>query len=79
MTEKQKLTAAQKRVMEWMSKGWSASMNNRNSIEINGKRVCNVDTITVLIRAGLVKEDGRWSWKATEAGCAWTPEKTVIA
>lgn len=72
MTRQVKLTAAQQTVMEWMSKGWPATMNGRNSIEINGKRVCNIDTITVLIRVGLVEADGRWQWKATAAGRAWT-------
>lgn len=72
MTKKIKLTEPQKRVMEWMSKGWPATMNNGNSIDINGKRVCNIDTITALIKAGLVEEDGRWCWKATAAGRKWT-------
>ena len=71
MTGKKALTAPQKRVMEWMSKGWPATMNNGNSIDINGKRVCNIDTVTALIRAGLVVKDGQWSWKATEAGRKW--------
>lgn len=74
MTKNLKLTAAQSRVMHLMSKGWPATMNGRNSIQINGERVCNIDTITVLIRAGLVEEDGKWQWKATTAGRAWPLE-----
>lgn len=77
MTTKKALTVPQKRVMGWMSKGWPATMNNGNSIDINGKRVCNIDTITALINAGLVEKDGQWSWKATEEGRNWTEQPTT--
>lgn len=60
-----------------MSKGWPATMNGGHSIDINGKRVCNIDTITALIKAGLVEEDGRWCWKATAAGREWTEQPTA--
>lgn len=77
MTKKKQLTAAQKRVMGWMSKGWSAERSTTGSININGKRVCNIDTITALINAGLVEEDGRRSWKSTQAGRAWTDTSSI--
>jgi hypothetical protein len=35
---------------------------------INGKRVCNLDTMTVLERKGLVERDGAYYWRATEKG-----------
>lgn len=76
MTKEIKLTEPQKRVMEWMSKGWPATIYGRNGIAINGKHVCNIDTITALINAGLVEADGKWQWKATVAGRAWTPKNS---
>jgi hypothetical protein len=34
---------------------------------VNGKRVCNRDTIDVLVRLGLLKQVGRWEWVAVKA------------
>lgn len=74
MTKEIKLTETQKHVMEWMSQGWPATIYGSEGIEINGKRVCNINTITALINAGLMEADGKWQWKATEAGRALAPE-----
>jgi Mn-dependent DtxR family transcriptional regulator len=35
---------------------------------VNGKRICNVDTMTALQRMGLVIQDDHRCWKATQAG-----------
>lgn len=56
--------------MDWLSKGWIAYVSAGSSIYINGQRVCNIDTMTVLERKGLIYKFDRWSWKATEAGKA---------
>lgn len=72
MSANKPLTEPQKRVMRWMSKRWSAEIVQSNSIHINGKRVCNIDTMTVLVRRGLIAKDSQWTWKATAAGLAWT-------
>lgn len=65
-----KLTAPQKRVMKWLQGGWSAQKANGSAIHINGKRVCNIDTIMALKRMGLVQEDGSYYFVATDHGRA---------
>lgn len=78
MSANKPLSEPQKRVMRWMSKRWSAEMAHTNAIHINGKRVCNIDTMTVLMKRGLIVKDTQWTWKATDAGLAWVePTKSV--
>ena len=66
-----RLTPAQTRVMKWLSGGWTTEPGSGMSIHINGKRVCNVDTLYALKKHGLVEQHSRWSWRATEAGKLW--------
>lgn len=63
-----KLTAAQTRVMSWIGKGWSARPAYGSVIEVNGKRICNADTMMALSRKGLAAKDGAGQWVATESG-----------
>lgn len=65
------LSKAQNRVMTLLSRRWTAETVG-GSIHINGKRVCNIDTMTVLVRLGLIAKDSQWIWKATASGLAWT-------
>ena len=66
---KLKLTPAQQRVMNWLSQGWGARVSHGAAVEINGERVCNVDTMTTLTRLGLVERESRAPyWVATEEG-----------
>lgn len=67
-----KLTATQSRVMRWMSHSWRANLQHGAAVYINGKRVCNIDTMTALERLGLVVKDSRWTWQATTAGRNWS-------
>ena len=69
-----KLTAAQKRVMSWLGKGWTGRPAHGSVIEVNGQRICNVDTMMALSRLGLVIKDGNGQWAATEAGKKLTAE-----
>jgi hypothetical protein len=66
-----RLTSAQRRVMPMMSRKWTAHQQHGCAVYINGKRVCNIDTMTVLERLGLVERDTRWTWRATTAGIEW--------
>lgn len=69
-----KLSPAQQRVMLWLSQGWGARVSHGNAVEINGQRVCNVDTMTVLSRMGLVERESRPPyWMATAAGRRLSP------
>jgi hypothetical protein len=74
----QKLTDAQRRVMKWLGHGWTSEPGAGMAIHVNGKRICNVDTLHALERMGLVEPlvvNGRKSigeWKATQAGCDLT-------
>lgn len=63
-----KLTAAQERVMSWLGKGWTGRPAYGSVIEVNGARICNVDTMMALSRRGLVIKDGDGQWAATDAG-----------
>lgn len=73
-----KLTEAQRRVMKWLGHGWESEPGAGMAIHVNGKRICNVDTMFALQRHGLVEQlqaHGRnlvGQWKATEAGAALT-------
>lgn len=64
------LTAAQLRLMRWLSQGWSAELANGEAVNVNGSRVCNLDTIASLERRSLVEPAGRHCWRATAAGKA---------
>ena len=70
----QNLTDAQRRVMKWLGYGWESVPGAGMAIHVNGKRICNVDTLYALERMGLVEQKalaGRklvGEWKATEAG-----------
>lgn len=69
-----KLTKAQQRVMDWLSQGWGARVSHGAAVEINGTRVCNVDTMTTLVRLGLAERETRAPyWMATEAGRMLSP------
>lgn len=71
------LSVAQIRVMRWMSRGCEAHPGSGSTLNINGQRVCNIDTMTVLRRAGFVEQDRKGIWRATASGIAlrdWLPE-----
>lgn len=73
-----KLSAAQRCVMKWLGKKWETAPGAGTAILVNGKRLCNVDTVHALERLGLVEQielDGRKAvgrWRATLAGRALT-------
>lgn len=69
----QTLTEAQKRVMKWLGKGWCTSPGPGSSVMVNGKRICNTDTMLALYRQGLATKDNQGCWAATPSG------KTVTA
>lgn len=73
--KKLKLTDAQSRVMTWMSQGWSARVAYGSAVEINGSRICNVDTLSALARMGLIKRDETHHnlWEATLEGKKLSP------
>lgn len=66
---KLKLSPAQMKVMHWLSQGWGARVSHGNAVEINGERICNVDTMIVLVRLGLAERETRAPyWMATAEG-----------
>ncbi len=75
-----KLSEPQRRVMKWLGYGWTSEPGAGMAIHVNGKRLCNVDTMVALQRLGLVEQlDGPGpngklvgQWKATEEGSALT-------
>lgn len=69
-----KLTEAQRRVMKWLGKGWSSEPGAGCAVMVNGKRICNIDTMTVLHKLGLVEPKAHGCWSATEAGRRLTEE-----
>ena len=69
----QKLTEAQKRVMKWIGKGWRTEPGAGSAVMVNGKRICNTDTMMALYRSGLASKDEHGCWAATPSG------KTITA
>lgn len=70
----QKLSEAQRRVMKWLGYGWESEPGAGMAIHVNGKRICNVDTMHALERMEMVEQKviaGRKAvgqWKATTTG-----------
>lgn len=64
--------------MKWLGYGWTSEPGVGMAVRVNGKRICNVDTMHALERLGMVEQltDGGLKlvdqWKATEAGAALT-------
>lgn len=63
-----KLSPAQSKVMKWLGKGWSGLPGTGSAVMVNGKRICNTDTMMALYRQGLVCQDNDRCWTATESG-----------
>ena len=60
--------------MDWLSQGWGARVSSGAAVEVNGERICNVDTMTVLVRLGLAERKSRPPyWMATAAGRKLSP------
>lgn len=69
-----KLTATQTEVMKWLSQGWDARVSVGAAVDINGKRVCNLNTINALVGLGLVAQDAQTRcWGATAEGKKLSP------
>ncbi len=63
-----KLSDAQRRVLLWIGHGWRTEPGGGAAVMVNGKRICNLDTMTALRNAGLVLRDEHGCWYATAAG-----------
>jgi len=63
-----KVSAAGRRVLRWLGKGWRTEPGAGSALMVNGQRICNVDTMTSLARCGLVVEGQRGCWSATPDG-----------
>jgi predicted metalloenzyme YecM len=60
-----KLSPIQQKVVDYMRHGWRAYIEGVSVVYINGRKVCNLDTMTALERKGLVFRTGRqWEWNA---------------
>lgn len=60
--------------MRWLSQGWSARVSSECAVEINGERICNVDTMATLVRLGLAERETRAPcWMATPEGRKLSP------
>lgn len=73
-----KLSKVQKSVMAMLGHGWTTGPGAGMSIMINGKRMCNVDTLNALEKHGLVKQMTTphgmklvGQWKASDAGIGY--------
>lgn len=72
--KKPKISPAQLKVMLWLSQGWGARVSSGNAVEINGERICNVGTMTALVRLGLAERESRPPyWMATAEGRKLSP------
>lgn len=57
-----KLSKKQEEVMKWINGGWELRQSHGMAFEVNGKHVCNLDTVTVLERLGLIRKTSQWTW-----------------
>jgi len=75
--KKPKLSPVQTKVMLWLSQGWGARNSHGAAVEINGERVCNVDTMSALSRMSLVERESQHPcWVATDEGRKLSPNYT---
>ena len=72
-----KLTDAQKRVLKWTGHGWKTEPGPGSAVMVNGKRICNVDTMMALSRAGLADKDDMGCWYATGKGKSVTGQLSL--
>ena len=56
--------------MRQLALGWKAYVAHGTRVEINGRPVCTLATMTTLERLGLIEKIGVAAWSATEAGRA---------
>lgn len=63
-----------KKLAEGQYIAWSARISHGSAVEVNGERICNVDTMATLERHSLVKKTpGTGYWDATEEGRKLSP------
>lgn len=70
MSEK-KLTPKQAEVMTWLTGRWQPYVSHGAAVYVNGRRLCNLDTMVVLERRGFAEKVGRYQWRVTEKGGAY--------
>ncbi|MHB1371954.1 MAG: hypothetical protein ACYCW7_17400 [Pseudomonadaceae bacterium] len=68
MERTKRLSQTQLKVMKWLGNGWSALPGSGSAVMVNGRRICNVDTMQALERQGLVTKDEDRRWDATDHG-----------
>lgn len=74
----EKLSEAQKNVMKWLGKRWSAHIKHGDVWGINGDAVtCTTSTLTALEKKGLVERESPHSWKATDKGRRLTADMNL--
>lgn len=64
MEQNIKLTQAQMKVLRQLASGFTPVRGKGSSIQINDKKICNVDTITSLVKKGLLSD----TWQITTQG-----------
>lgn len=65
------LTPTQAKVMAWLIGGHQPHIHAGASVHVNGKRVCNLDTMNALEKRGFAEKVGRYQWRITLAGGAY--------
>lgn len=63
-----KLSDVQRKAMKWLGYGWEGQPGAGSAVMVNGQRICNIDTMMALQRAGYVEQDAQRCWKATAKG-----------
>ena len=69
-----RLSPTQQRVMKWLGKGWRTEPAAGSALNVNGKRICNLDTLNALQRLGLVNRLEPGVWEASTLGRNVTAE-----
>lgn len=70
-----KISETQQRVLQLLNKGLPAQLSRGSAVEIDRKRVCNLDTMRALVRLGYAKQiTSPPMWMSTEIGRQISPQ-----
>lgn len=55
-------------VMTWMRGGWQPYIQAVSIVYVNGRKLCNLDTMTALEKRGFAERVSHLRWRITKAG-----------
>jgi hypothetical protein len=59
---KVRLSQKQQQVMTWANGGWELVCAHGCAVYVNGVHICNLDSVTKLIKLGLLEQTGQFTY-----------------